>query len=345
MKESSTVQRKKEHIELCLNDNVSFEKSNGFDHYEFEHFAITEVEFSKIDLSISFFGSKIDLPFLISCMTGGTSEAEAINEKLAIVAKNLNIPIGVGSQRQAVEEKKYHSTYRVIKKNAGKVPVLGNLGAAQLVRSNKTVDEIKFLVDLIEANAMVIHLNPLQELLQPEGEPNFKGLLKTIEKLTSQINLPFIAKEVGSGISKSVAKKLLNAGVQGIDVAGAGGTSWASIELLRKGENDDYFKEWGLPTSYCIRTIRELKKNFNFLLISSGGINNGIDIAKSIALGADMAASARSILTRLLKDGIDETTNMIINWFITVRKIMYLTGCTKLNQLKGIGLIRKEEFY
>ena len=222
MADSGTANRKKDHIDLCLNEDVGYNKTNGFEKYTFKHYANTEVRTDKIDLSTKFFAKKIDLPFLISCMTGGTGEAEKINEKLAIAANELNIPIGVGSQRQALENKDYHSTYRVVRKNAGNVPVLGNIGAAQVAKSNRIIEEIKYLIDLVEADAMVIHLNPLQEMLQKDGDKDFSGLLKNIGKICSGIKIPVIVKEVGSGISKESAKKLLNEGVKGIDVAGAG---------------------------------------------------------------------------------------------------------------------------
>ncbi|MCL6100527.1 MAG: alpha-hydroxy-acid oxidizing protein [Bacteroidetes bacterium] len=213
MSKSKTAQRKAEHIKLCLTDDVQYEtKTNGLDKYDFEHFAITEIEIDRIDITTKFLGKKISFPFLISCMTGGTKEAERINEKLAIAARELNIPIGVGSQRQALEDKKYHSTYRVIRRNAGRVPVLGNIGAAQVVRSKNIISEISLLVNLIEADAMVVHVNPLQELLQQEGEPDFKGLLKSLSMITKKISVPVIVKEVGSGISKRAAKLLLEAG-------------------------------------------------------------------------------------------------------------------------------------
>ena len=346
MQESKTSKRKKDHIELCLSDNIAFKtKTNGFENYEFDHYAITEVKFDKIDFSTSFLNKKINYPFLISCMTGGTEAAERINEKLAFAANELQIPIGVGSQRQALEDKKHHSTYRAVKKNAGKVPILGNIGAAQVAKSKNLIDDIQLLIDLVEADAMVIHINPLQELLQTEGEPDFRGLMKNIEKIYSKIKIPVIVKEVGSGISKRVAKKLLEVGVNGIDVSGAGGTSWAAVELERNNKTDNYFREWGLPTSYCVRKVKELKKDFDFTLISSGGISDGIDIAKSIALGADLTASARIILQEVMKNDVDSVVELIKSWFSTVKKIMYLTGSANIKNFKKVELIRKEELY
>jgi len=344
MSSSKVVKRKKEHINICLNEDVNFiTKSNGFENYEFEHYAITEVEFDKIDLTTKFFSKKIFYPILISSMTGGSKESEKINERLAIVAKTFNIPIGVGSQRQALDNKKYLTSYKVFRKNCGNVPLIGNIGAYQVANSKNVVEEINYLIDLIEADAMIIHLNPLQEILQKEGEPNFKGLLKNIEKLTSKIRLPFIIKEVGCGISKTAAKKLLDAGVKGIDVAGAGGTSWAAVELLRNGQKS-IFRDWGLPTSYCLRTVNELKKDYNFLLISSGGISNGIDIAKSLSLGADIVGIARLIL-KFIVNSIEDTVRLLELWIDEMKKVMYLTGAQNLSELKKVKLIKKSELY
>ena len=337
--------RKKEHIELCMGNNVDYEKkTSGFEFYEFEHNAITQVDFQQIELSTRFFKKVIGFPFLISCMTGGTSEAEKINEKLAIAANELNIPIGVGSQRPALIDRKNCSTYKVVRKKAGKVPVLGNLGAAQVVRSKNLLSDIKFLIDLIEADAMVIHINPLQELLQPEGEPNFKGLLKSIDKIAPKIGVPLILKEVGSGISKSAARRLLNVGVKGIDVAGAGGTSWGAIELIRSNEKNEFFSEWGLSTSYCVRTVAELKTEYKFMLIASGGLKDGINIAKALALGADLTASARPLLKEVMTNDIRGVIELLSSWFETVKKIMYLTGCDNIKKFSKIGLKRKEVF-
>jgi isopentenyl-diphosphate Delta-isomerase len=339
-----TIQRKKDHIELCLTDDVAFKtKTNGLENYEFEHYAITEVDIKKIDLSTKFFGKTISLPFMISSMTGGTSEAGKINEKLAIVANSLNIPIGLGSQRQALEGDSHHSTYKVVRKNAGSVPVLGNIGASQVIQSKDLIGDFKKLSDLIEADALIIHVNILQELVQTEGEPNFCGLLKILEKVIPKLNVPLIVKEVGSGISKRAAKNLLETGVQGIDVAGSGGTSWAAVELMRKHEENTFFNEWGLPTSYCLRTVKELKKDFSFTLIGSGGITNGVDVAKAIALGADVTASARILFQVVIRNDVDDVIKLINEWFVTVKQIMLLTGCHNLKKLKSGILKRKEE--
>lgn len=338
--------RKKEHIELCLTDEVSFKnKTNGFDNYDFIHCATTEVDLNEIDFRTEFLKKNISFPFLISCMTGGTEEAENINLRLAKVASELNIPIGVGSQRHSLDDEKYNRTYKVIRENAKSVPILGNIGAAQIVQL-KDYSIVQRLVDLVEADAMVIHLNPLQELLQKEGEPYFKGLLSSIYNLKQKLNVPIIIKEVGAGISIDSAKNLLDIGVAGIDVAGAGGTSWASVEILRNNEKkNNQFWDWGLPTSYCIKNIKSLKENYHFTLIGSGGINNAFNNAKAFALGADLTASARIILQTLINAGSTGVIKLITDWFEILKKIMFLTGSNNLNELRDNKIIKKEDLY
>lgn len=338
--------RKKEHLELCLTDKVKFhEKTSGFEKYDFEHYAITEIELNEITLSLKIFNKKIAYPFLISSMTGGAENAEVINSNLASAAQSLNIPFAVGSQRPILENAEFINSYKVIRRQAPNIPVLGNLGAAQIVRL-KSLDPLKQLIDSIEADAFIIHVNPLQELLQKNGEPSFKGLLQRIERITGELKIPIVVKEVGAGISGLAAKKLLKAGVKGIDVAGAGGTSWAGVEILRnKNNTGESFWDWGLPTTYCLKKIGPLKKKNKFLLIASGGINNGFDIAKAIALGADMGASARIVLQKLEASGTEGVELMLKEWFEQIRRIMFLTGCRTIKDLQRINLINKEELF
>ncbi|MHB8578834.1 MAG: type 2 isopentenyl-diphosphate Delta-isomerase [Ignavibacteriaceae bacterium] len=341
---SNTIsQRKKEHLQLCLTGDVSFkEKRNGFDNYDFKHYAITEVNLNKISFKTDFLGKKINYPFLISCMTGGTEESENINAKLAIAANELNIPLGVGSQRQALESTSFHNSYKVIRKNAPHIPILGNIGASQLVLF-KSFKPVQMLADLINADAMAVHLNSLQELMQKKGEPKFTGLLKSLAKLVESLDIPVVVKEVGAGISKEAAKKILQTGVKGIDVAGAGGTSWAGVEILRNKEETNYFWDWGLPTSYCLRKISKLKNEFDFYLIGSGGINNAIDMAKAFALGAEITASARTVLIQLDKNGVEGVISLVKEWFEILRKILFLTGSSSLAELQNKKLVRKDK--
>lgn len=340
----SISSRKKEHIDLCLNKDVSFRrKTNGIEQYDFEHYAITEVDLDSIDLSVDFFKHKINYPFLISCMTGGTLEAKDINYKLAEAASTLNIPVGVGSQRQVLENDDYLNSYKLFKQFAEKIPVLANIGAAQ-VAALKNIDPISRIIDMISAHVLVIHVNPLQELIQSEGDRIFSGLLKSIEKICAKINYPIIVKEVGAGISKRAAKKLLDAGVKGIDVAGAGGTSWAGIEMLRNKTEpvDEYFWDWGLPTSFCIKEVSKLKKKYDFILIGSGGINNYDHIAKALVLGADITASARIVLQKCSASGCEGVIEFVEESFKKVKMIMFLTGVQTLRKFHKLKLIKRK---
>jgi isopentenyl-diphosphate Delta-isomerase len=343
--ETITSKRKKEHIELCLTQDVAFKnKTSGFEKYDFLHYAITEVDINKINFETKFLKKKISFPFLISCMTGGVDAAESINARLSVAANELNIALGVGSQRQALENKNFHDTYKVIRKNAPNIPILGNIGAAQIAKI-KSFEKVQYLADLIEADAMTIHLNPAQELMQPEGDILLKGLLKNIKKLVKTLSVPVLVKEVGSGISKESAKKLLDCGVSGIDVAGAGGTSWTGVEILRNQNSSIDFWDWGLSTSYCIKKVNELKKKYKFTLIGSGGINSGIEAAKALALGADTVASARIILQELNKNDTEGVVGLINGWFNTIRKIMYLTGSGSLQEFRKNKIVEKENLY
>jgi len=342
---NETSQRKKEHIELCLTDEVSFRlKTNGFDRYEFIHYAITEVDISKITFNRILFNKAINYPFLISSMTGGTENATSINQRLAVIAEELKIPIGVGSQRQALENKEFHHSYRIIRDSAPSVPVLANIGAAQLVQSNN-IKDILCLIEMLQADALIIHFNPLQELMQENGDTNFAGALNKIEKLCKQSPVSVIAKEVGAGINKHAAIKLLDCGVSGIDVAGAGGTSWAGVELKRSKKDNPIFWDWGLPTSYCLKEIFQLKNKYEFILIGSGGINTADDLAKAFAFGSDLAASARIILQKLLNENEQAVIDLITGWFDNLKKIMFLTGSQNLDEFKKGKLIKKEDLF
>ena len=338
-------ERKKEHLDLCETDAVAFKKkSNGFDAYDFIHCAVTEVNPEKISFDTKFFRKKVSYPFIISCMTGGVDEANNINDKLAEVAKALNIPLGIGSMRFALNTTEFDSVLQNIRKRAGNVPIIGNIGAAQVIEYTSNPDPLIRLAEIIEADAFVVHLNPLQELLQKNGEPDMTGLIKAIGKFVKAIKIPVIVKEVGSGISHRSAKQLLKTGVKGIDVAGAGGTSWGGVEILRNkdGKNTEFW-DWGLPTSYCIKEVSRLKKEHSFMLIGSGGINTAFDAAKALALGADYVASARTILQVLQKEGIDKTILHVTGWFETIKKIMYLTGSNSLHKFNKQVLIKKED--
>ncbi len=339
----STPSRKQQHIALTLNKNVSFKsKTTELDRFEFVHNALPELNLSEVDMSTVFLGKKLTAPLMVSCMTGGYKDALTINRQLAQVCEEQGIAMGVGSQRQALEDTQYHRTFTVVRDVAASIPVVGNIGAAE-VATLSSGDSIQKLIDLIKADAFTVHLNPLQEFLQPEGNTNFRGVLKGIEILVQQSPVPIIVKEIGAGISVGVARRLLDVGVKYIDVAGAGGTSWAGVETLRRKDKSmaEKFWDWGIPTSVALLEVAALKSSTTkFTLIGSGGISSGFDVAKCIALGADLAASARPMLKTLQAKGKAGLRSLIQQWVEEIRGIMFLTGSKTIADLQKAQLVR-----
>ncbi len=338
-----TVSRKKQHVDITLKRDVAFrEKRTGLEGYEFVHNALPELDLADIDTSATFLGHTLSLPFMVSCMTGGYAGALAINRRLARVCEEANIALGVGSQRQALQSTEYHRTFSVVREVAPSIPVVGNIGAAE-VATMKTADPVRRLVDLIRADAFAVHLNPLQEFLQPEGTPQFRGVLEGIRMLVRSLPVPVIVKEIGAGISQQVAVRLLDAGVTIIDVAGAGGTSWAGVEVLRSREKEfaSRFWDWGIPTAAALRETALLKQERSFTLIGSGGIASGFDAAKCIALGADLAASARPMLAALHRGGTRSLRLLLSFWEKELRGVMFLTGSRTVADLQRAPLVNR----
>lgn len=344
-----TSSRKQQHVELTIRKDVGFRtKSAGFDAWEFEHDALPELNMSEVVTETAFLGKKVSFPLIISSMTGGYKEAEKINASLAEFCESNGLAIGVGSQRQAIESKQFHHTFSVVRKKAPTSPVFGNLGAPE-VAALKDVGPVLKLVEMIGADGFAVHLNPLQEFLQPEGNTNFKGVLKGIEMLAAALGKPLIVKEVGAGISRGVAERLLNAGVSVIDVAGAGGTSWAGVEILRRkeansvGDFSEIFWDWGIPTVDAVRQVASLRSSGrNFQLVASGGIHNGLDIAKALAFGADLAGAARPLLKALRAGGIHALEKLVNGWSTQFRGAMFLTGSMTIADLQQRILTRRQ---
>jgi isopentenyl-diphosphate Delta-isomerase len=294
----STVQRKAEHIRICLESDVQFQtQGSGFDQYQFSHSCLPELDYQEIDLTTNLLGKQLGAPILISSMTGGTLQAKEINYRLAEAAQEYKLVMGVGSQRVAIEKPDVADTFQV-RQIAPDILLLANLGAVQL-NYKYGIDECWRAVELLGADALILHLNPLQECIQPHGDTNFRGLLDRIATVCQQLPVPVIVKEVGNGISAGMAQQLIAAGVAGIDVAGAGGTSWAKVESERaqtalQRRLGETFGDWGIPTTACITTIRQIAPTLP--LIASGGVRNGLDIAKAIGLGADVAGLALPFL-------------------------------------------------
>lgn len=338
MKNAKTSSRKRDHVELTVKKNVSFRsKSAGFEQFEFVHNALPEINFSEINTGTTFLSKKISFPFLISCMTGGYKEATTINRQLAEVCEEFCIPMGVGSQRQALENPQFHESFRIARKAAPTIPLIGNIGAAEIAQL-KNISSVLRLAELIHADAFAVHLNPLQEFLQPEGNTNFRGVLSGIEKLVKELPMPVIVKEIGAGISSDVARRLVEVGVKYIDVAGAGGTSWAGVEILRRKDSpEDWnpFWDWGISTVDSLQEVVLIKKEQKRLsIIASGGIGNGIDCAKAIAMGADLTASARPMISALMNGGKNVLKNKISLWKHQFQGVMFLIGIKSINELQ-----------
>ncbi len=324
--------RKLEHLLLCKNCNVEYRKKTGFEEIELIHKALPEVNKEDIDISINILGKKLDSPFIISAMTGGHPAALTINKELAKAVNKLNIGMGVGSQRAAVKNPELIPTYTIVREEAPSAFLIGNIGCQQIELAEQSVDMIK-------ADALAVHLNPLQEAIQPEGDVNAVGHVKAIEEICKKLKVPVIAKETGAGINAEDAIALENAGVGAIDIAGAGGTSWAAVETYRAKDRTmgDIFWDWGIPTA---ASTVEVCQSVKIPVISSGGIRSGLDAAKAIALGAD----AVGIALPLLKEayiGHHAVINKLNKFNEELRVAMFLVGASNIAELKKSSLIIK----
>ncbi len=336
-----TQQRKADHIRICLDEDVQFKTTTGLEKYHFTHCCLPELDYEAIDLSTSFLGKKLATPLLISSMTGGTEQAQTINYRLAVAAQAYGLAMGVGSQRVAIEQPDSAATFSV-RQIAPDILLLANLGVVQL-NYGYGVEECLKAVDLLQADALILHINPLQECIQPQGDRNFQGLLTKIEQVCKYLPVPVIAKEVGNGISAQMAARLIDAGVMAIDVAGAGGTSWALVEGER-AENalqkqlGQTFADWGIPTADCIQGIHQAYPQLP--LIASGGLRNGLDVAKSIALGADLAGLALPFL-RAATISQTAVTEKVETLMAELKTVLFCTGSKDLNGLRQNGILMK----
>lgn len=321
--------RKAEHIRLALDARMQLGTS-AFDSYVFGHEALPEIDMAEIDTSVEFLGRRLAAPLLISCMTGGTDAAGAINRNLAAGAESTGVAVGVGSQRKALEDPAKADTFRV-REVAPSVPLLANLGAVQL-NYGMGVRECRQAVDMIQADALVLHLNPLQEAIQPEGQCNFANLLPRIGEVVRELGVPVVAKEVGSGLSTRAAQSLAEQGVRILDTAGVGGTSWARIEAARAGDVEigEIFAGWGLPTP---RSIQEVRQVPDVTVIASGGIRNGLDAAKAIALGADLVGMAYPFLAPALESP-EKVADRVRRFVQELKICMFCLGMRTVAELR-----------
>ena len=277
-------------------------------------------------------------------MTGGYDEAERLNRGLAEACEATGIALGLGSQRQALESDRFHRSWQTARTHAPSIPILGNIGAVEIARGVPR-EGITRLVDLIEADGFVVHLNPLQELMQPEGETTFSGVLEGIARLVEELPVPVVVKEVGAGLSSDVVRRLLEVGVRHIDVAGAGGTSWSGVEILRREEKDsrieEEFWDWGIPTAEALIEARPLCEESGALMIASGGVSSAREMGVCFPLGATIVGAARPFLQRLRSDGVEGLCEEIERWGTYLRMIMFLTGSPDISGFRTAPLRRR----
>ena len=330
--------RKSDHIRINLEEDVQSSITTGLEKYHFVNQALPELNLDDINLSQTLFGKVLKAPILISSMTGGTAEAAAINHVLAECAQESGIAMGLGSQRAALEHPEMAYTYQV-RQTAPDILLFANLGAIQLNYSY-TIEHCKRAIDMVGADALILHLNALQEALQPEGDTRFEGLINKIETVCRQLPVPIIAKEVGWGISEKAARQLANAGVAAIDVAGAGGTSWSQVEMYRNSDQHQariaaVFRDWGIPTSESIQAVHTAVPEL--VVIASGGLRDGVDIAKSIALGARLGGMA-GLFLKAAAVSPHETLKVISEIRQELAICMFVVGAADLDQLQQVIL-------
>jgi isopentenyl-diphosphate delta-isomerase len=342
-KDTELVTRKADHIKINLEQDVRSALTTGLENYRFVHEALPEIDLDRVDPSLVLFQKHLSAPILISSMTGGASEAESINLRLAEAAQEVGVAMGVGSQRAAIEYPEQAITFQV-RRVAPNILLLANLGAVQL-NYGYGVDQCRRAVDMIEADALILHLNPMQEAVQKGGDINFANLAKKIEEVCKKVGVPVIAKEVGWGISERSAKLLAECGVSAIDVAGAGGTSWSQVEMHRAP--DEFTRElaktfvgWGIPTAESIQIVRRSLPAMT--IIASGGIKDGLDIAKCVALGASLGGMAG----QFLKAAAISTEKVIELMTLTKKQIevtMFAAGVDTLERLSVHTLKRLKD--
>jgi isopentenyl-diphosphate delta-isomerase len=332
---NSIEQRKSEHIQISLNEKVTGESiSTGLESYVFLHNALPEIAFDEISIETTFLDFICKAPFLISSMTGGTALAEKINRNLAVAAEERGWALALGSTRALLDSDGYASSF-LMRQYAPSVPIIANLGAVQLNYGYGS-DECREIVEKTEADMLVLHLNSIQEVIQENGDTNFKGLLKKIEQLCRTLKVPVGVKEVGWGIDGQIAEKFVEAGVAFIDVAGAGGTSWSQVEKFRAKDRirraaAEAFSDWGIPTAESIRLVRG--KIGSRPLIASGGMQTGLDGAKTLALGADLVGFGRAILKEATQSS-EAVLEMMQIREMELRMAMFGIGAQTIQELK-----------
>ena len=332
--------RKSDHIRINLEEDVRSGLTTGLERYHFIHQALPELNLEDVNLSLDIFGKKLDAPILLSSTTGGTADAAAINCTLASAAQEMRIGMGLGSQRAAIEHPELAATFKV-RDVAPDILLFANLGAVQL-NYRYGLAECQRAVDMIEADALILHLNALQEAIQPEGDTRFAGLLKKIEYVCKSLPVPVIAKEVGWGFSEKAARMLAEAGIAAIDVAGSGGTSWSQVEMHRAQDESrarlaTAFIDWGIPTAESILNVQRAAPGL--LIFASGGLRNGVDIAKCIALGSQLGGLAGPFLKAAVRSQ-EDTIQTIAEIQNEIKLCMFAAGVPNLETLRNTQLLK-----
>ena len=338
-----TRKRKSDHIRISLEKDVQAKNvTTCFENVYFVHRALPEIDKKEIKLETKVFNHKFSAPLIVGAITGGTPEATKINATIAEAVEELGLGMGVGSQRVAIENKKLEKTFSIVREKAPNAFIIANLGGIQLV-NGYSVKEVRKIIKMIDADAVAIHLNPLQEAVQPEGQTNFRGVLKKIGEIVSAVDKPVIVKETGAGIAAEEAEKLESVGVKGIDVGGAGGTSFAAVEYYRAKEKGNSFQEvlgkvfwdWGIPTAV---SLIEVSQTVKIPVIASGGIRNGVDVAKAIALGANLTSFSQPALKASVK-GAEEMKKMLSIIIEELKTVMFLAGASSIQDLRKVPLV------
>ena len=332
----SLSNRKDDHITLSLSEDVKGFRSAGFENYILEHNALPELDFSEIEISARFLGRDVSMPLIISSMTGGGKMSEKINRALAELANDFKIGLSVGSQRCALENKKLQKSFQMVRNYAPNIPILANFGASHL-NYGYGIEECAQVIDMVDADALTLHLNPLHEVFQNNGNTNFSQLLTKIEQVCKKVCVPVIIKEIGYGISASVAKRLAEAGVYAVDVAGAGSVSWTEVEKHRSNDvvlraAAESFIDWGIPTTQCIKSISENVRGLR--IIASGGVDTGVKIAKAIALGASICGNASEFL-RSITESRAKCENYVETLKLELKATMFCVGCRNISELQN----------